>query len=56
MKEQLDEILNEALLGIEVADDTDKLTAIKVAYLGKSGKLTGVMKNMRDVQIGRAHV
>lgn len=49
MKEKLDEILAAALSEIEAAKNTDSLTAVKVAFLGKSGKLTGVMKNMRDV-------
>ncbi|MFR6640143.1 MAG: hypothetical protein ACLUSP_01330 [Christensenellales bacterium] len=29
--------------------NTDELTGVKVTFLGKSGRLTGVMKNMRDV-------
>ena len=49
MKQQLDEILSCALGEIAAAKNTDELTGVKVTFLGKSGRLTGVMKNMRDV-------
>lgn len=49
MKEQLEKIKLEALKQIEASDALDRLNDIKVAYLGKKGELTGVLKSMKDV-------
>ena len=55
MKEQLERIKSEALARIEASDALEKLNDIRVAYLGKKGELTSVLKSMKD-EIGRAHV
>lgn len=49
MKEKLQEIREEAIRKMEESDALDKLNDIRVAYLGKKGKLTEVMKGMKDV-------
>lgn len=49
MKEQLKAILDEAMERIENATQSDELNEIKVAFLGKKGKLTSVLKSMKDV-------
>lgn len=49
MREQLDKIKAEALKQIEASDALDKLNEIRVAYLGKKGELTSVLKSMKDV-------
>ncbi|WP_312425657.1 phenylalanine--tRNA ligase subunit alpha [Lacrimispora sp.] len=49
MKDQLEKIKQEALKQIEASDALEKLNDIKVAYLGKKGELTSVLKSMKDV-------
>lgn len=49
MREQLEKIKAEALAKIEASDALEKLNDIRVAYLGKKGELTGVLKSMKDV-------
>ena len=49
MKEQLEKIREEALKQIEASDALDKLNEIRIAYLGKKGELTSVLKSMKDV-------
>ncbi|SKA71673.1 phenylalanyl-tRNA synthetase, alpha subunit [Eubacterium uniforme] len=49
MKEKLDAIRKEAIQKMEQADTLDKLNEIRVAYLGKKGELTEVLKGMKDV-------
>ena len=49
MKDQLEKIKQEALRQIEVSDALEKLNDIRVAYLGKKGELTSVLKSMKDV-------
>lgn len=49
MKDKLEQIRQEALSQIEAATDMDQLNEIRVAYLGKKGKLTEVLKGMRKV-------
>ena len=44
MKEQLEKIKEEAVRQIEASDALDRLNEIRVAYLGKKGELTGVLK------------
>ncbi|MFC3040065.1 phenylalanine--tRNA ligase subunit alpha [Virgibacillus xinjiangensis] len=46
MKEQLESIQAEALEKIAQADKMNQLQDIKVAYLGKKGSLTGVLRGM----------
>ena len=47
--EDLERIRKEALEKIGSTDTLDKLNDIRVAYLGKKGELTAVLKGMRDV-------
>lgn len=49
MKEKLQKIMEEALAGIHASEQMEKLNEIKVAYLGKKGELTSVLKSMKDV-------
>ena len=49
MKEQLEKIKAEALAKIESSDALEKLNDIRVAYLGKKGELTSVLKSMKNV-------
>jgi len=51
MKEQLDKLKEEALAKISSSQGLDKLNEIRVAYLGKKGELTAVLKGMKDVAI-----
>ena len=48
MKEQLEKIKEEAFRRIKESDTVDKLNDIRVAYLGKKGELTAVLKSMKD--------
>lgn len=49
MKDQLEKIKEEAIRQIEASDALEKLNDIRVAYLGKKGELTSVLKSMKDV-------
>ncbi len=49
MKEKLQKIMDEALSQINASEQLDKLNEIKVAFLGKKGELTSVLKSMKDV-------
>ena len=56
MREQLEKIREEALNQIEASEALEKLNEIRVAYLGKKGELTNLLKGMKNVapEIGRA--
>lgn len=49
MKERLQKIKEEAIRQMQEATSLDKLNDIRVAYLGKKGELTSVLKGMKDV-------
>lgn len=49
MKETLQAIEAKALEQIKQGDTLDKLNEVKVAYLGKKGELTAVLKGLKDV-------
>ncbi len=49
MKEQLQSIQAEALAQIQAAESLDQLNNVRVAFLGKKGQLTAVLKGMKDV-------
>ncbi|MGN0383520.1 MAG: phenylalanine--tRNA ligase subunit alpha [Eubacterium sp.] len=49
MEEKLQSILEQALTGINAAENLSKLNDIRVAYLGKKGELTEVLKGMKNV-------
>lgn len=49
MREQLEKIKADALAKIEASDALEKLNEIRVAYLGKKGELTSVLKSMKNV-------
>ena len=49
MKEQLEKIKSEALSKIEASDALESLNEIRIAYLGKKGELTTVLKSLKDV-------
>ena len=49
MKEKLKAIREEAVSKILESENLDKLNEIRVAYLGKKGQLTEVLKGMNDV-------
>lgn len=49
MKEKLKAIVDEALEKITASEELDKLNEIRVAFLGKKGALTEILKSMKDV-------
>lgn len=49
MKEKLQSIKEEALKQIQSSEALDKLNDVRVAFLGKKGELTAVLKSMKDV-------
>ncbi len=49
MKERLAQIRNEAFEKISKASSLDDLNNLRVAYLGKKGPVTDILKGMRDV-------
>ncbi len=49
MKEKLAAIQAKALQEISESDTAEKLNEVRVAYLGKKGELTAVLKGMKDV-------
>ena len=49
MKERLQELAEAARKRIEESDGPERLNEVKVAYLGKKGELTAVLKGMKDV-------
>ena len=49
MKDKLNKIVSEALSQIDGSEHLEKLNELKVAYLGKKGELTQVLKSMKDV-------
>ncbi len=51
MKDKLNKIVSEALSQIDGSEHLEKLNEIKVAYLGKKGELTQVLKSMKDVAV-----
>ncbi|MBO5197961.1 MAG: phenylalanine--tRNA ligase subunit alpha [Lachnospiraceae bacterium] len=48
MKERLQAIREEVAKQIEACADMDKLNEIRVAFLGKKGELTNIMKSLKD--------
>lgn len=50
MESKLKEIKEEALKQIEASEALDKLNEIRVAYLGKKGELTALLKSMKDLK------
>ena len=49
MQNKINEIYESALQAISNASDLKAIDEIRVAYLGKSGSVTGLLKGMRDV-------
>ncbi len=49
MKEKLQEIREEAVKRIQGSEGLEQLNEVRVAYLGKKGQLTAVLKGMKDV-------
>ncbi|HEX3075720.1 MAG TPA: phenylalanine--tRNA ligase subunit alpha [Lachnospiraceae bacterium] len=49
MKEKLKALVDEALAQINASEQLERLNEIKVAFLGKKGELTTVLKSMKDV-------
>lgn len=49
MREQLEKIRKEALEELSSIKSVENLNNLKVSYLGKKGKLTGLLKSMKDV-------
>lgn len=49
MKEKLAKIMEEAMSQIEQTSQLDRLNDVRVAFLGKKGELTSVLKSMKDV-------
>ena len=49
MRQKLQELAENARRRIEESDGPDKLNDVRVAYLGKKGELTAILKSMKDV-------
>ena len=49
MEEKLQRIQEEAAKQIKESDSLEKLNEVRVAFLGKKGELTAVLKGMKDV-------
>ncbi len=49
MKEKLQKIREAAVAAMDKAEDLTQLNEIRVAYLGKKGELTAVLKGMKEV-------
>lgn len=49
MKEKLKAIVDEAVEKIKASEELDRLNEIRVAFLGKKGELTEILKSMKDV-------
>ena len=49
MKEKLQKIKEEATKQILASEELTKLNEVRVAFLGKKGELTAVLKSMKDV-------
>lgn len=49
MKDRLEQIRQNALAQIEEAGALEKLNDIRVAFLGKKGELTSIMKSMKEI-------
>ena len=49
MKEKLEQIKNDALSQVNGCNEVDKLSEIRVRFLGKKGQLTDILKSMKDV-------
>ncbi|MCI5587340.1 MAG: phenylalanine--tRNA ligase subunit alpha [Lachnospiraceae bacterium] len=49
MKDKLKKIMDDAISQIDNSEQLEKLNEIKVAFLGKKGELTSVLKSMKDV-------
>ena len=50
MKDHLIDLINEALKNIEKAASSDELNDIRVAFLGKKGSITSIMKEMKGLK------
>ena len=51
MEQKLNDIVARALDKINAAASNKELVAVKVDVLGKSGELTGVLRNMKDLPV-----
>lgn len=49
IQEKVNSIIEDAVAKIKESDKLDKLNDVKVAFLGKKGELTAVLKGMKDV-------
>ena len=49
MKEVLEKIVNDALAAINSSDSSKNLNDVRVRFLGKSGEMTAVLKNLSSV-------
>jgi len=49
--ELIQQLEKEALERIEMADSLDSLNAVQVEYLGRNGKITGILKQLKDIPI-----
>jgi len=49
MSEDLNSVIDDAMKEIEEAGDAEKLDQARVNFLGKKGRLTGILKGMKDI-------
>ena len=48
MKDKLQKIREEAVRQIKASEELSKLNEVRVAFLGKKGELTAVLKGMKE--------
>ncbi len=51
IRDELEKIRSDALERISEADTAEKLNDIRIAYLGKKGELTSILKSMKEVAV-----
>ena len=49
MREEIQNLKNEALAQIMEAKDSNELEGLRIAYLGRSGKLTKLIKKIKGL-------
>ena len=49
MQKDINNLKNEALAQIMEADSSDELEIIRIAYLGRNGKITQIIKSLKDL-------
>ena len=51
LQQEIESIKNEAIEAIEGVSDEKQLDPVKNSFIGKKGKLTGILKNLKSLTI-----